>query len=105
MIRSEESLLLITDILDYAAAETSQGRRIALCAIIRTQGSTPQPAGTVFTVDEAGKMRGSLGGGCIEALVRRTAHELLLRKQSGVLRYELDHDFGYDDSSPRHPRP
>lgn len=83
--------------LAAAVAELQAGRGVALCAIVRTRGSTPQPAGTLVAVDEAGRMDGSLGGGCVEALIRRTAHEMLLRKEGGLLNYDLDHDFGFDD--------
>ncbi|MDO8630859.1 MAG: XdhC/CoxI family protein, partial [Phycisphaerales bacterium] len=38
-----------------------------------------------------------LGGGCVEAEVRRRAHELLTRRRSELLTFQLDHDFGYDD--------
>lgn len=42
-------------------------------------------------------MTGTLGGGCMEADVRRRAHELLTDARSELFTFELDHDFGYDD--------
>lgn len=42
-------------------------------------------------------MTGTLGGGCVEAAVRRSAHQLLLRDHSEIVTCPLDHDFGYDD--------
>ncbi len=40
---------------------------------------------------------GTLGGGCVEAEVRRRAYELLERNESAVLDFLLDHDYGWDD--------
>ena len=40
---------------------------------------------------------GTLGGGCVEAEVRRVAIELLAADQSKLLEFRLDHDYGWDD--------
>src|SRR5438552_1992158 len=37
------------------------------------------------------------GGGCVEAEIRRRAIELLEKKSSALLRFKLDHDYGWDD--------
>ena len=44
-----------------------------------------------------GKTIGTLGGGCVEAEVRRRALELMGAKQSKLLAFRLDHDYGWDD--------
>jgi xanthine dehydrogenase accessory factor len=77
--------------------ETNAGRAAALCAVVATRGSTPQPPGAMLCVDGDAQITGTLGGGCVEAEVRRRAHELLIAGRSAVLTFELDHDFGYDD--------
>jgi xanthine dehydrogenase accessory factor len=48
-------------------------------------------------VDEDLNTFGTIGGGCVEAEVRRRAHALMLRGESGVLSFKLDHDYGWDD--------
>ncbi len=85
------------DVLQKIVQEVEAGRSVAVCAIVETRGSTPQPAGVFVCVDEATQMTGSLGGGCVEADVRRQAHELLQCGQSQLVTFQLDHDFGYDD--------
>ena len=55
------------DVLDAVVRELEAGRRAALCAIVATRGSTPQPPGTIVSVDEAAQLTGTLGGGCVEA--------------------------------------
>ena len=45
----------------------------------------------------SGQTIGTLGGGCVEAEVRQQAIKLLLDKQSKLLTFKLDHDYGWDD--------
>lgn len=87
----------VADALEAILRESDAGRRTALCAIVATRGSTPQPAGTLVCVDQAATMTGSLGGGCMEAEVRREAHRLLSTKGNELITFKLDNDFGHDD--------
>jgi xanthine dehydrogenase accessory factor len=48
-------------------------------------------------VDEDANTFGTIGGGCVEAEIRRQAHALLAANGSGVLSFKLDHDYGWDD--------
>lgn len=84
-------------ILETIVEEHDKKRRTALCAIVATRGSTPQPAGVLVCVDEAANMVGTLGGGCVEADVRRRAHQQLSKPHGQLLTFKLDSDFGYDD--------
>src|SRR3982750_1700965 len=43
-----------------------EGRRFALCTVVRTVGSTPQVVGAKLIVDDLGRLTGTLGGGCVE---------------------------------------
>jgi xanthine dehydrogenase accessory factor len=85
------------DILATVLREVDAGRRAALAVIVATRGSTPQPAGVMVCVDEAARLSGTLGGGCVEAEARRRAHELLSAGQGALLSFRLDHDYGRDD--------
>ena len=76
---------------------TGAGERLALCTVVRTRGSCPQSAGAKMLVLADGKTLGTLGGGCVEAEVRRRATEMLQADQSGLLEFSLDHDYGWDD--------
>ena len=51
----------------------------------------------MLVLDQAMKSVGTLGGGCVEAEVRKQAFELLRAGRSGLLSFQLDHDFGWDD--------
>ena len=43
-----------------------EGRRFAVCTVVRTVGSTPQVVGAKLLVDDLGRLTGTLGGGCVE---------------------------------------
>jgi xanthine dehydrogenase accessory factor len=73
------------------------GERLALCVVIGSRGSTPQEAGAKMLVLGDGRTVGTLGGGCVEAEVRRRALELMPGGVSKRLQFRLDHDYGWDD--------
>jgi len=83
--------------LEALLADAQAGRPAALCTVVETRGSTPQAAGATMVVRGDGKTVGTLGGGCVEAEVRKRAFEMLTRGQSGLLDFVLDHDYGWDD--------
>lgn len=68
-----------------------------LTTIIATRGSTPQKAGAMMLVASDGTQLGTLGGGCVEAEVKRHALTGLATRTAKVLRFDLDHDYGWDD--------
>jgi xanthine dehydrogenase accessory factor len=75
----------------------ANGERVAFCTVAATKGSTPQERGAKMLVLQGGQTMGTLGGGCVEAEVRRQALELLASGTSKALRFSLDHDYGWDD--------
>lgn len=84
---------LLSEIVSRCAA----GERVALCTVVATRGSTPQSKGAKMLVVADGKTIGTLGGGCVEAEVRKRALELLGSSTSQLMEFHLDHDFGWDD--------
>lgn len=77
--------------------QVQQHRRVALCTVVGAYGSTPQAAGAAMLLHENMTTEGTLGGGCVEAEVRKRAFELLQRDRSALLTFKLDHDYGWDD--------
>ena len=67
MDRSEQ------DVIDQALAWRGEGRKVALATVIATWGSSPRPVGSQLAVDDAGRMVGSVSGGCIEGAVVKEA--------------------------------
>ncbi len=85
------------EILATVVREHDAGRRVSLCVIVATRGSTPQSAGALVCIDENANMVGTLGGGCVEADVRRLAHQQIRDATGKLATFALDSDFGYDD--------
>jgi xanthine dehydrogenase accessory factor len=68
------------------------------CAVVETRGSTPQKAGAAMLVYPDGRQAGTLGGGCVEAEVKRRAlHGLNATGRPEVVTFCLDDDYGWDD--------
>ena len=65
------------DVLRQLMAAIHAGRSVAWCRLVETRGSTPQKAGAAMLVYEDGSQAGTLGGGCVEAEVKRRALGLL----------------------------
>ena len=70
---------------------------LAYCRLVETRGSTPQKAGATMLVFPEGSQQGTLGGGCVEAEVKRRAIGLLQEGRSEVCKFQLDSDYGWDD--------
>ena len=72
-------------------------KKFALGIISRIKGSTPQKKGAkaLFFPDDT--MIGTLGGGCLEAEVRRRARQALATGKPETFEFTLDHNFGWDD--------
>ncbi|MCI0699483.1 MAG: XdhC family protein [Planctomycetia bacterium] len=83
-----------------AELNTALARRLpcVYCAVVETRGSTPQKAGAAMLVYPDGSQAGTLGGGCVEAEVKRRAlHGLNDTRKPEVLAFCLDDDYGWDD--------
>ncbi|MBA4065654.1 MAG: hypothetical protein C0501_18445 [Isosphaera sp.] len=86
------------ELLAELNAALARRRPCVYCAVVETRGSTPQKAGAAMLVYPDGSQAGTLGGGCVEAEVKRRA----LRGLSDactpeVLTFCLDDDYGWDD--------
>ena len=84
---------LVRQLLDSLAA----GTPVAYCRLVETRGSTPQKAGAAMLVFPDGSQAGTLGGGCVEAEVKRRALATLDGGRSEIAGFQLDSDYGWDD--------
>lgn len=85
------------DLLKQLLAARAAGRGLAYCRLIETRGSTPQKAGAAMLVFADGSQAGTLGGGCVEAEVKRRALGVLAEGRPELLPFQLDNDYGWDD--------
>src|SRR5439155_15401295 len=88
---------LMRDVLCDLIAAIDAGRAVAWCRLVETRGSTPQKAGAAMLVYEDGSQAGTLGGGCVEAEVKRRALTLVAENRPEVCTFQLDSDYGWDD--------
>lgn len=87
----------IDRLLDYAADRVEAGRNAALCLLVKTRGSTPAQAGALMVVDDQADMCGTIGGGCVEAEVRKRVISMINDGKTGVMQFQMNHDYGWDD--------
>src|SRR5213079_1928044 len=80
------------ELLTEATAALERERPCVWCAVVETRGSTPQKAGAAMLVFPDGAQAGTLGGGCIEAEVKRLA--LSAPPGASVHTFQLNHDYG-----------
>src|SRR3954469_19414436 len=77
------------------------GRDCVYCSVVETRGSTPQKAGAAMVVFPDGSQAGTLGGGCVEAEVKRQALRVLsgeeTQLQPNLFSFCLDDNYGWDD--------
>jgi xanthine dehydrogenase accessory factor len=84
---------VLQDLVDALDA----GRQVAYCRLVETRGSTPQKAGATMLVFPDGSQSGTLGGGCVEAEVKRRALAVMSHGAPILEKFQLDHDYGWDD--------
>ena len=75
------------------AAELARaGAPGALATVARTTGSTPVPAGSKMVIGAAGRLEGTVGGGCVEADVISGAADALARGAPIIQTHHLNAD-------------
>src|SRR6266513_5148278 len=75
----------------------AEGQPFALVIISGIKGSSPQKKGAKALFHADGRIKGTLGGGCLEAEIQDRARRALLTKTPATFELVLDHDFGWDD--------
>ena len=85
------------ELLQTLEETLAENRPVCYCRLVETRGSTPQKAGAAMLVFANGAQAGTLGGGCVEAEVKRQALRALETAQVSVEKFQLDDDYGWDD--------
>ena len=73
-----------------------EGRRYAVCTVVRTVGSTPQVVGAKMVVDDLGRITGTLGGGCVEGDAFDEARRVIGTSETSLREYELTEELAWD---------
>ena len=69
-----------------------RGESVALVTILETRGSTPQKAGAKMVVGRDGRLRGTVGGGCVEAEILERARRTIETRECAIETYDFDAD-------------
>src|SRR5437588_6061479 len=88
------------DLLTALTRALEHHRDCVVCSVVETRGSTPQKAGAAMLVFPDGSQAGTLGGGCVEAEVKRQALRTLAGDgdaRPAVHTFCLDDNYGWDD--------
>ena len=77
-------------ILEAIKKHMEQGEDLVLAVVGETEGSVPRGKGAAMLIGSSGILKGSIGGGALEAAVLRAGGECLDQKRSAALTYGLD---------------
>ena len=80
----------VMDIYEEVVRMRQEGRRGALAIIVNVSGSVPSVATAKMLVRDDGSTLGTIGGGCVEAEVWRTAREVIEQQKPRHLRFDLN---------------
>ncbi|HUG90442.1 MAG TPA: XdhC family protein [Planctomycetaceae bacterium] len=87
----------MANLVDDLQDALRHGQPVAWTCLVETRGSTPQKAGAAMLVFADGSQSGTLGGGCVEAEVKRRALRRLDAGEREIHTFNLDSDYGWDD--------
>lgn len=69
-----------------------RGESVALVTILETRGSTPQKAGAKMVVGRDGRLRGTIGGGCVESDILWRAQRVIEKRVCEIGSYDFNAD-------------
>ena len=92
------ALTAMKNVVFQALEEAARtGEPVALGIISGVKGSSPQKIGAKALFYTDGRLKGTLGGGCLEAEIQQRALQCLRSGKPETFDLLLDHDFGWDD--------
>ena len=69
-----------------------KGEAVALITILKTEGSTPQKAGAKMVVGRDARLRGTVGGGCVEQEILQRAQRAIENRKCEIGTYDFNAD-------------
>ena len=84
-------------VFEALADAARTGEPVTLGIISGAKGSSPQKIGAKALFYGDGRIKGTLGGGCLEAEIQQRAIAALRTGKPATFELLLDHDFGWDD--------
>ena len=81
-------------LLRFLAEDPAPG---ALMTVLSTRGSTPVEPGAIMAIDDTGRIFGTIGGGCGEAEVMRTARRLIGTGRRELVEVDMSNDLAMEE--------
>lgn len=97
LMQSDYKTFVFDSFFETLAEAAASGESVALGVITGVKGSSPQRLGAKAVFFANHRIKGTLGGGCLEAEAQRLALESLRDGKPREFELVLDHDFGWDD--------
>lgn len=85
------------DLYGLIISASERGERVVVATVARTRGSTPQQRGAKMLFFENGEVKGTVGGGCIEAEVWAEAREAMRSGKSELHHFSLTAEEASED--------
>src|SRR5437667_12302384 len=76
--------------------ELESGETVALATIIKRKGSVPREVGAKMLVHRGGTISGTVGGGCGEAEVWRSALNVIDTKRPNIVQVDLTEEIAIE---------
>ena len=95
------SIIVMDEVLAKAEEWRASGEQVALATVVATRRSAPRPLGSKLAVTAAGRMFGSVSGGCVEADVAERARAVLAgANDPSVVTYGIADDEAWNVGLP-----
>ncbi len=84
------------EILRELLQDLERGETVAMATIVRRKGSVPREVGAKMLVHRGGRISGTVGGGCGEAEVWRSALNVIDTQRSSTVQVDLTEEIAME---------
>lgn len=88
------------DVLPTVEAWIRDGRRVAVCTVVRVERSAPRLPGSVMAVADTGEVAGSVTGGCVESALYVETEEVLAGGPPRLVAFGIVDDEAFEVGLP-----
>jgi xanthine dehydrogenase accessory factor len=86
----------VQDLFQELMADLTNGETVAVATIVRRKGSVPREVGAKMLVHRGGRISGTVGGGCGEAEVWRSALNVIDTRRPSTVQVELTEEIAME---------
>src|SRR6266699_7007710 len=87
---------IVRELVQELIHELERGETVAMATIVRRKGSVPREVGAKMLVHRGGKISGTVGGGCGEAEVWRSALNVIDTQRPNTVQVELTEEIAME---------